>query len=178
MAIKIDCPRCKTPLLVPNKLAGGYANCPHCKGRFWVAKDATADATPIDAVRVLPADGAAVAAAAPQQSVASSTGVPLRGVPGAAVPPAPPAAAAASPPPALSKPPARRLKKASASVPAPPAPPPPPVRQKKVARLISAEAADSTLRLAADGKLPELQLEEDAATQKPETRIQVAQSAR
>jgi hypothetical protein len=36
MAIKLDCPRCKRPLSVPNKKAGGYANCPRCGGRFWV----------------------------------------------------------------------------------------------------------------------------------------------
>ena len=35
-------------------------------------------------------------------------------------------------------------------------------RRKKVAHFITAEAADSTLRLAADGKLPELHLEEVA----------------
>ena len=49
-------------------------------------------------------------------------------------------------------------------------PPPPPVVRKKVARLITAEAADSTLRLAADGKLPELRLEEGGASGNPETK--------
>ena len=52
MAIKTDCPRCKAHLQVPNKLAGGYVNCPQCKGRLWVAKDAPADATPVDAIGV------------------------------------------------------------------------------------------------------------------------------
>ena len=41
-------------------------------------------------------------------------------------------------------------------------------RRKKVARFITAEAAQSTLRPAADGKLPDLQLEEGAAQQKPQ----------
>ncbi|NLY00289.1 MAG: hypothetical protein GXY83_29685 [Rhodopirellula sp.] len=45
MPIKLDCPRCKTPLAVPNKKAGGYANCPHCKGRFWVPKPDAVPAT-------------------------------------------------------------------------------------------------------------------------------------
>ena len=43
-----------------------------------------------------------------------------------------------------------------------------PVSRKQVARFITAEATDSTLRLAADGKLPELHLEEGAAKEKPE----------
>ena len=46
MSIKLDCPRCKTLLQVPNKLAGGYVNCPHCKGRLWVSKDAAVEKTP------------------------------------------------------------------------------------------------------------------------------------
>ena len=39
-------------------------------------------------------------------------------------------------------------------------------RAKKVARFITAEAADSTLQLAADGKLPELHLEEGRGQRK------------
>ncbi len=53
MAIKLDCPRCKTPLHVPGKLAGGYVNCPRCKGRLWVSKDAASDATHVEAIEVL-----------------------------------------------------------------------------------------------------------------------------
>ncbi len=53
MAIKLDCPRCKTPLHVPGKLAGGYVNCPRCKGRLWVSKDAPSDATHVETIEVL-----------------------------------------------------------------------------------------------------------------------------
>ena len=41
------------------------------------------------------------------------------------------------------------------------APPVAPRQPRKVARLVSAEAAQSTLKLAADGQLPQLQLQED-----------------
>lgn len=40
MSIRTTCPRCKQPLAIPHKLAGGYVNCPRCEGRFWVNKDA------------------------------------------------------------------------------------------------------------------------------------------
>ncbi len=120
MSIKLDCPRCKTLLQVPNKLAGGYVNCPHCKGRVWVSKDAAAEKTP----------------------TAPLADPPLKKEPVPIEPP-PPAPAKSDPP-------------------QPPAP------RKKVARFISAETADSTLRPAADGKLPELQLDEGAVRQKPQ----------
>jgi hypothetical protein len=84
---------------VPNKLVGGYVNCPECKGRLWVSRDAAVEPSP----------------AAPSAS------------PRSAAPPAP---------------------------------------RKKVARFIVAEPSDSTLPLAADGKLPELRLESDAAGSK------------
>jgi len=101
MPVKIDCPRCKTRLQVPSKLANGYVNCPECKGRLWVPRDAVVEAAP----------------AAPLASPTS----------------------------------------------APPAPAP----RRKVARFITAEPSDSTLPLAADGKLPELRLETDDARAKP-----------
>ena len=43
MACAAQCPRCQQPLSVPNKLAGSYANCPRCQGRFWISKDAPTD---------------------------------------------------------------------------------------------------------------------------------------
>lgn len=118
MPIKLNCPRCKTPLQVPSKKAGGYVNCPHCKGRLWVSKD--------DA----------------EQSV--------------------PTAPMAEPPPSDHSPYSPPVSKSTE--PHPPAAesktPHPPEPKKKVARFISTEAADSTLRLAADGNLPELHLDE------------------
>lgn len=128
MPIKLNCPRCKTPLQVPSKKAGGYVNCPHCKGRLWVSKDA---------------------------AIESSQSAPM------AEPPLktePPPTEYTPVPPKASGPisPAAPL----------PEPPPAPIPQKKVARFITTEAADSTLRMAADGKLPELQLDEGKGKQK------------
>ncbi len=65
MAIKLDCPRCKTPLHVPGKLAGGYVNCPRCKGRLWVSKDAPSDATHTETIEVLAGGNAELAEAPP-----------------------------------------------------------------------------------------------------------------
>jgi DNA-directed RNA polymerase subunit RPC12/RpoP len=52
----------------------------------------------------------------------------------------------------------------------PSAPPPAPEQPKKVARFIAAEPADSALQLAADGKLPQLHLEETASRQTAKAR--------
>ena len=52
MAVRTQCPRCKQPLSVPNKLAGSYASCPRCQGRFWVSKDAPLDPSVNDSVAV------------------------------------------------------------------------------------------------------------------------------
>ncbi len=172
MAIKIDCPRCEARLQMPNKLAGGYAHCPQCKGRLWVGKDAPADETRVDGISILPGDRAPAASAAVAAPAAPPpVGPPIRGLPQTKAPPAVPLAA---PPIAASAPSAptakaaeprstpRKPKVASAIAKVAPVPPPAPPARKKVAHFITAEAADSTLRLAADGKLPELHLEEVA----------------
>ena len=52
MAVRTQCPRCKQPLSVPNKLAGSYANCPRCQGRFWISKDAPVDPSVSDSVNL------------------------------------------------------------------------------------------------------------------------------
>jgi hypothetical protein len=233
MAIKLPCPRCKRPLSVPNKKAGGYVQCPQCSGRLWVPKDAPADATHLEEVVAhgggpppAPPGNAPSAAASP---VVAKTSVPLpppassdtltkvltpAGAPVAAPPlPAPSLSVAPpSPPPAsryggaapraVPQPPLTPVAVPQHPLPgvapsggngpaapvaprtpwqptpvgplpagspaaAPPVAPPvaPPIAQpqpsgRKVARFISAEAAQSTLKLAADGKLPELHLDE------------------
>ena len=142
MPIKLDCPRCKTPLQVPNKLAGGYVNCPHCKGRLWVSKDAAAEKTPTAPLAEPPSKKGAAA------GLPSSAGRNTREN----------TAGQASSGAQTSE---SRLFQRTAK-------PQPPAPRKKVARFISAETADSTLRPAADGKLPELQLDEGAVRQKPQ----------
>jgi uncharacterized protein YbaR (Trm112 family) len=135
MAIRLDCPRCKTPLHVPGNLAGGYANCPRCKGRLWVPKDAPEDATRVETIEILMNGDTGPAAAAsitsPEGSHAAWTMAPW-----AFTPPAP------------------------ASI----------VPHRRVARLITAESADSTLKRGDDGQLPELHLAEDAAEKSRGTR--------
>jgi hypothetical protein len=168
MAINLDCPRCKTRLRVPNKKAGGYVNCPHCKGRFWVDKAAPSDDAQADAVTIAPPPVAAppsppaapLAAAIPPRAPRPSATVDMQ--PPLAVPPAladkpnkpkpdvPAVTTAPCAPPTMAAPPVAAATSATA----------PPVQSpgRKVARFISAEAAQSTLQLAADGKLPELHL--------------------
>jgi hypothetical protein len=220
MAIKLPCPRCKRPLSVPNKKAGGYVQCPQCNGRLWVPKDAPADATHLDEVvahggRPPPAPPAGNSPAAAASPVAAKTSVPLpppassdtlakvlmpAGPPVAAPPSPPPSRYSSATPRSVPQPPftpgpvpQRPVAGAAPSagnspaapvaaqspwqpVPVGPVPagsPPvaPPVAQpqptgRKVARFISAEAAQSTLKLAADGKLPELHLEEGEKREK------------
>jgi hypothetical protein len=131
MAMKLDCPRCKHRLSVPNKMAGSYAHCPRCAGQFWV-----------------PFGGGGEGGSDAGRS-----------------PPAAPIAA----PPIVSPPPAAISASAPAALrPAPPAPLPVPLPapRRKVARMISADSPQSTVRLAADGQLPQLQFEESGKKEK------------
>lgn len=175
MAVKTDCPRCKAHLQVPNKLAGGYVNCPQCKGRLWVAKNAPSDTTSVDGIALASGDSAigrrAAAAAPPMASPSSVPSSPPIRNPATATVAGAPAEIRLSPRKAGDG----RIHLESApilppapDVPSAPVAPAAPV-QKHVARLVTAEAAESTFRLAADGKLPELSLEE-AGSQRQETK--------
>ncbi|MFZ5829360.1 MAG: hypothetical protein ACOY3P_04700 [Planctomycetota bacterium] len=165
MAIKLQCPRCKKSLAVPSKKANSYVSCPNCSGRFWVPKDPPPNVTPPEG-SVEPPDGKG-ANASPRSNggtpvapsaIAASVAVPSPVMSAQAVAPVPTAAMPAA--------------SAPAELPGPPASPPVvssggtragSPRQRKKARFISAEAAQSTLTLAADGKLPDLQLQETDA---------------
>ena len=167
MAIKTQCPRCRQPLSVPNKLAGSYASCPRCQGRFWVSKDAPVDGSASELIAappdVPPGWQSAIAAqsatvATPPVRPAGPSAPPIANAP--AVPFRPQAIPVAVPPVASS--PGLPPPIPTAPVVAMPgvAPPVAPSQPRKVARLVTAEAAQSTLKLAADGQLPHLQLQE------------------
>jgi len=188
MPLTLNCPRCKKPLSVPKKKAGSYINCVHCSGRLWIPKDAVEaaegaarapDAPPLQAApgqsRVgspLPGSAASSAATppaapappnpppAPGASAAGGTWVPAS-PPSAAGTPGPPPAASPSPPKSAVSPP---------PVTAPPAAAQPPAPTRKVARFIAAEASKSTLKIAEDGQLPELRLEEGEKKAKKEAK--------
>jgi hypothetical protein len=172
MPVKTQCPRCKQPLAVPSKLVGSYANCPRCRGRFWISKDA-------------PVDGSSGDAAGTSGAVLTLTQVAEDAAPSVAVPPsqhaaAPPLVVQASrlpenaggpasgyPPAPQSEPPRAFFPSVTPSVPIPlpgreaaAGPPEPPPQARKIARLVSADAAQSSLKIAADGQLPSLQLED------------------
>ncbi len=148
MAVKTQCPRCKQPLSVPSKLAGSYANCPRCQGRFWISKDSPLDSSVSDSVS-LSSSGLTLT------QVAAAQSAPVAVPPSASqAAPAPPRAYFPSVTP-LAPAPTRPQEPASA---AGPAEPPPPAR--KVARLVSADAAESSLKIAPDGQLPNLQLQD------------------
>ncbi|NLE36673.1 MAG: zf-TFIIB domain-containing protein, partial [Pirellulaceae bacterium] len=135
MPIKLECPRCKKPLAVPRKKAGSYVHCPECGGRFWApASDDQQTAEPTGA--------------APAQEASE---------PSPAVPPTRPPAKKPRPAP-------RTEPRPSGSVPSvakPSREEPPGAPRKNVARFVSAEAAQSPLKLAKDGRLPELMLEQE-----------------
>ncbi|NQT17835.1 MAG: hypothetical protein HQ582_34095 [Planctomycetes bacterium] len=122
MQITVACPRCKQSIAIAAQLAGSYATCPYCSGRFWIAEN-------------------------------TDNG-----------PPQPESAPRAAPP------------AGSAPIPSPAAPPPKPASSapaKKVARFVTAEAAESPLNLAENGKLPELHLEETAQEKSQESGVAV-----
>jgi hypothetical protein len=162
MAIRIDCPRCKHPLAVPNKMAGSYARCPRCGGRFFVPKDA-----PTDGVAD-PPDGRRGGEVAAPPVAAPLAAPPPFAVPRPAVPPTLGTMASPPPPPRVASDAAKAYVSAAPPAPlaaAPPAPPAPPVVAplrggRKVARMITTDAVESALKPAADGQLPQLQLDE------------------
>ena len=135
-------------MAVPTKKAGSYANCPHCNGRFWVPEKKAAPAAPGSA-----STGSGNGGQSPQPATPPPT-------PLAPTPPAPPPPAPSSQTPTLQTPPP--------AVNAPPVQAPLPGR--KVARFVSAEAAQSTLQASEDGQLPELQLQEGEKKRKQQAR--------
>ena len=195
MAIKLPCPRCKKALAVPNKKAGGYVQCPSCSGRLWVPNDAPADSAQVEAVTAQ-TQGSAAGPQSPIPSSQSPIPIPqtlppaatastiakVLTPPGGGTPPPPP------PPPPVGA--GYRLAPAAQSVALQPTAAQPAAVQAtaaqsplasvawqqpaavaaptKTARFISAEAAQSRLQLAADGKLPELHLRESDARPKKE----------
>jgi len=142
MPIKLDCPRCEKPLSVPRKKAGSYVQCPECMGRLWVPEDLPSD-TP-SSNSAIPSPGLTLEepVAPPVKTLPSSDNSASR-VFDTGESPAPVTEAAPSP------------------NPTPPgvATPPPPPPERKVARFISGEVARSTLEVAENGQLPELQLQ-------------------
>ena len=180
MPVRTQCPRCKQPLSVPNKLAGSYASCPRCQGRFWVSRDAPLDPPAGDSGGSPPANtltltqmpvatpplatSPARPAASPASPVSGPAGPPpvsAAAANAAALPQVPPRPYFPSVTPQAPLAPAAPLPVPLPSVDgAPSAPPVAPPQARKVARLVSADAAQSTLQLAADGQLPQLQLQE------------------
>jgi hypothetical protein len=147
MAVKTQCPRCKQPLSVPSKLAGSYANCPRCQGRFWISKDAPLDSSISDSVSLSGSTLTLTQAPAAQSAPAAD---PAASPPRAYFPSVTPLAPAAAPRPA-------------SGCPEPPSAAGPPAARpqaRKVARLVSADAAESSLKIAPDGQLPNLQLQD------------------
>jgi Zn-finger nucleic acid-binding protein len=168
MAINLECPRCKARLRVPNKKAGGYVNCPHCQGRFWVDKAAQSDASPADTVTMAAPPAATPPVAAPPPAVTPPVS-PLPTLPPMRMP-KPPQSVPPAPPIAPSNPKTPSLAANSAPPAAPPVVTPVSRPGRKVARFISAEAAQSTLQIAADGKLPELHLSDGGQKEKQEAK--------
>ena len=142
MPIKLECPRCKKPLAVPRKKAGSYVHCPGCGGRFWAP--ASNEEQPAEPTGVAPAEESREPAPA-------------------APPTRQPAQKPRLAPKTEPRPSGDRLSgdRPSGNVP-PREAPSPGAPRKNVARFVSAEAAQSPLELAEDGKLPELRLEQEA----------------
>ena len=114
------------------------------------AQDAPADRTPAETVMASASASAPAASGRPLPANSPIRGAPRTAAPSSPTPVSNPSVAEQTPPALV------------------PVPPPAPVPRKRGAGFIAAEPADSTLKLAADGKLPELRLEERAAKQKPE----------
>ena len=166
MAINLDCPRCHTSLQIPDRLAGGYINCPSCKGRLWVDKDAPRDSSQIEEIGIASGGNGAVQMA-PLNSRLSVTVAdpPIATAPGTTIA----LPLMVTPPlilPSNGDSRAELTTASSAIVPAIAVTPPTSIRRKKVARFVTTDTVDSMLRLAPDGKIQELHLDERTAKEK------------
>jgi len=195
MPLKVDCPRCKQLLAVPRKKAGAYVICPRCNGRLWVPEEAAANAasgdTTVSGEFPAPGQGSVSATSWPTAaSIPSGSGTPpstIAGSGGARSTPSPMWAAAPSPVSIPLAPPASQPPLPGMSPQVPPVTPPSnlpprpvpmapavpaavPERPKRTARFIAAEAAASAIQPAADGKLPELRLDEGQEIQAAEAK--------
>jgi len=169
MPITVTCPRCKQSMAAASKLAGSYVTCPRCSGRFWVPENVGDEPS---GSAVLPPGSAAPGAPSGNPSDSTRPGPPHASAPPAVQPlPNLSSGSLTKPIPRAPPPPGSRAKRAPASgrpgatsdtvaVPAAGLPAQTPPSGKKVARFITAEAAQSTLDLAENGKLPGLRLEE------------------
>lgn len=208
MPIKLDCPRCKTPISVPSKKAGSYVACPRCQGKFWVPdenpNETFREGSPPDGSGTFPpppavnlnlsgtygsapptappggpgSSGSFAAVPSPVAPPPQASTATMRPIP----PPSPPGGGAATPaarPPVQGPPagPVAPVRPVPSPMPmpgppgsppvaglsaagAPPYAPPAPVPERKVARFVTAHPAESSLKVAADGKLPDLHLGE------------------
>jgi hypothetical protein len=146
MAVKLTCPRCKTPLQVPTKMLGEYTQCPACQNRILIPPQLSG--------------GSAGGSSAESHSGRSGVEIAASAGPPSAAPA--PAAAGAGPrslPVAGSAPLVEAQRSMPAAVWSDHAAAAPP-SQRKVARFITADSAPSTVHLAANGELPKLHLTE------------------
>lgn len=158
MAVRVQCPRCKQALAVPAKKVGGYVNCPRCAGRFWVQETPAESPAPaaVSPWSAAPASAGPMQEARPGGAARSTPGpvtpASMTAAVAPAVPAMPPGYVRPMPlPPALTPAPATAAPAAAAPLPA---------ASRKVARLVTSEAVSSNLKLAADGQLPDLHLEQ------------------
>ncbi len=157
MPLKLNCPRCKKALTLPRSTAGSYTKCAHCGGRVWVPEVPGPEAK-------RPAGAGAAGGKASAAASAGAAYVPSPPPAGkqAASPAGPPSAAHAPSPPAPATPPAApwtaqgQAQGQDATSP-----------ERRKARFVTARTAESRLKLAADGKLPGLKLEQDEPAEQP-----------
>ena len=171
MTIELDCPRCNRSLSLPDEVAGQYAFCKHCEGRIWVATEssnAASDSSP-ESPPPSPTDAQRDSQKPPPiaSHTASSQADPSPGPPPTTsprlenttkMPDAPPQAQTGPDP-----------ENAAESITPPPSNPPGKQKKRRIAKLITAEPAQSRLEPEPDGHLPELALtasDEDDAGEK------------
>ena len=138
MQLAFQCPHCRQAVAVTPGASRQMMACPLCRGEFWVNPAPGAGAAEeVAAPPVIAARSATALAPAKTAVETSRTGMLPPKNP---APPIPPAAA-----------PARSA---------------PAAKVRAVARFIATQTADSTVKLTADGKLPELNLSETEAKSK------------
>ena len=170
MPIKLACPRCTKMLSLGDELAGQYTFCAHCQGRVWVPAADNHGESPV------PANGADAAQPrevpfpdAKNTDVAKTTILPPPFSPSPTQAesqtssrepkPVDPVAESNEPPETGTQ--TSGVNQSNAASRVPPKTDSPQQSPKHVAKFITTDVAESRIEVAADGKLPELQLSTD-----------------
>jgi hypothetical protein len=171
MPIALTCPRCSSDVSVPDELSGGYAFCSKCNGRVWVPSGPRGKSPPATASAPVTTPGSSASESESRQEARGNRGVEPIQPPAQPPPRTPPLPPGNAPSPGNVPLPRAKVPAVSADATGTVAAAPPPslapgqrpgASQRRVAKVITSDAAASRLQIGSEGELPRLKLDAEA----------------